>query len=150
MNKTVARTSKLKRPARVCLTEGAIYRTTIAPRSITVTVECPAQIDLCARDPLEHMRGTLEDRVHDAMEWVLGPWFYHAIHAELCICGHLDPGATVLRHSHISGRAMNAAAMPFCQPLDGRFGVRIGWWAWTERTKSQSFWRLRRFQRGSR
>lgn len=71
-------------PARVCLTEGAIYRTTIAPRSITVTVECPPQIDLCASDPLEHMHGTLEDRVHDAMEWVLGPWFYHAMHARRC------------------------------------------------------------------
>ena len=76
----VARASKRKRAARVCLTEGAIYRTTIAPRSITVTVECPAQIDLCARDEQEHIHGTLESRVHDAMEWVLGPWFYHAMH----------------------------------------------------------------------
>lgn len=68
---------KSKLIERPCLTPEAVYSTKVESHRITVTVQCPASIDLLM--PHEGRRDGLEGRVHDAMEWVLGPWFYHAV-----------------------------------------------------------------------
>ena len=66
---------------RPCFTPEARYTTTVTSRRIVVTVDCPEGIDLHATDEYLFLHESLENRVHDAMEWVLGPWFYHATHA---------------------------------------------------------------------
>lgn len=70
---------KQKQQKAPCLTPEAIYSTKVERHRITVVVQCPDNIDLLAQH--EGWREDLEKRVHDAMEWVLGPWFYHAVHA---------------------------------------------------------------------
>lgn len=68
----------MKRP---CLTPEAVYKTIVTRHRITMTVNLPPQVNLCVENELEDRHGTIESRVHDAMEWVLGPWFFHAVSA---------------------------------------------------------------------
>lgn len=59
----------------LCLTPGTNYQTSVSAHGVTVSVTCPASINLGAPTNF----GNIESRIHDALEWALAPWFYFAI-----------------------------------------------------------------------
>jgi hypothetical protein len=65
---------------RACLTQDAVYHTTVEPHCAAIKADTPGHIDLCAPDVLSYLHGTIEERLHDAMEWALAPYFIHAMH----------------------------------------------------------------------